>query len=83
MLLKVEEEGKALFRIKMYHEPGYWWQRDGVCDKSDIDDEKDPNWCLECEGSVCDDGDYALLQSCDRDDNTYFNLFPRGLETST
>jgi len=64
------------FRLKMYHEPGYWWQCDGVCDKSDIDDDKDPKWCLECEGSGCDDGDYALLQSCDREDNTFFNFVP-------
>jgi len=56
------------FRLKMYHEPGYWWQCDGVCDQSDITVDVDPRWCLECEGSptgVCDSGDFALIQTCD------------------
>ena len=66
----------------MYHEPGYWWQCDGVCDKSDITIDVDPRWCLECEGSGgCDAGDYALVQTCDTTNgpsstNTVFEFLP-------
>ena len=52
------------FRLKMYHEPGYWWQCDGVCDQSDITQDKDPKWCIQCDGSGCDDDELIKIRTC-------------------
>ena len=57
----------------MYHEPGYWWQCDNVCDQSDITKDVDPKWCLECDGSACDDQELVKIRTCNSD-NTKFEF---------
>lgn len=54
-----------VFRLRMYHEQGYWCQCDGKCDRSDPSKDKDPRWCLECDGTTCQKNEYAKLQTCD------------------
>jgi len=66
-------------RIKMYHEQGYFWQCDGVCDTSDPSVDVDPKWCLQCDGTTCQDDEFAFIRTCDTADtnsNTLFELVP-------
>ena len=66
-------------RIKMYHEQGYWWQCDNVCDDTDDTQDFDPKWCFQCDGNSCDDGEFAKLRTCDesgQNQNTMFELVP-------
>jgi len=69
-----------VFRLKMYHEQGYFWQCDGVCDDSDPSKDNDPKWCLECDGTTCQENEYAKLHKCDSSPtssgNTLFEFEP-------
>jgi hypothetical protein len=42
-------------RIKMWWQDGFFWQEETL----------DPFWCLECDGSTCNDGDYVRTRACD------------------
>jgi len=67
------------FRLKMYHEQGYWWQCDGVCDTSDPSVDIDPKWCLQCDGTTCQNNEFAYVRTCDTastSENTIFELVP-------
>ena len=59
------------FRLKMYHEPGYWWQCDNVCDQSDITKDKDPMWCIQCDGDACDDAELIKIRTCSSDNSKF------------
>jgi hypothetical protein len=67
-------------RIKMYHEKGYFWQCDNVCDDSDPSKDFDPRWCLQCDGTTCQDNEFAKVRTCDaspsQTQNTMFMLVP-------
>jgi hypothetical protein len=56
------------FQVKMYWEEGYCWQNEW--------DERD--WCWECEGSGCGEGDHIWLKECDDNEDdqrfTYENI---------
>jgi hypothetical protein len=60
-------------RIKMWWQDGYLWQEKTL----------DPFWCLECDGSACNDGDYVRVRSCDSvtlgtSSNTLFDFVRTG-----
>lgn len=72
------------FRLKMYHELGYFWQCDGQCDSSNPANDSDPMWCLQCDNTICQDGDYAHVRTCDTATantgiNTMFEFVPTEL----
>jgi len=68
----------ASTRIKMYHELGYFWQCDNVCDDSDPALDFDPKWCLQCDGTACEENEFARMRTCDETpastENTMFEL---------
>jgi hypothetical protein len=47
------------FQFKMYWEPGYCWQAE----------KNERKWCMECQGSDCNENDYLWLQTCDENDS--------------
>ncbi|KAL3914061.1 MAG: hypothetical protein SGILL_006251 [Bacillariaceae sp.] len=66
-------------RIKMYHELGYFWQCDNVCDDSDNKLDFDPMWCFQCDGAACNEDEHVKLRACDDSgtaDNAFFEFVP-------
>jgi hypothetical protein len=58
---------RALTRSFQYWEQGYYWQEETI----------ERFWCLQCEGSACQNGDEVEIRTCDSD-NTYWNFVPNG-----
>lgn len=67
--------GGSTFTLKMYWEPGYYWQEETI----------ERRWCMRCDSSreACSAGRYIYITNCDRDmttdwqfvtnpDNTFF-----------
>jgi hypothetical protein len=55
----------SAFRLKLYWELGYDWQEEFW----------EQEWCMECDGTSCQEGDEMFLRTCD-DDNTWFVYQP-------
>lgn len=61
--------------MKMYHEQGYFWQCDNMCNTSDPSVDMDPKWCLQCDGTTCEEDEFAKVQTCDNPTSSANTLF--------
>jgi hypothetical protein len=52
---------RGSFRLKLYWEPGYFWQEETI----------ERKWCMECDGTGCDFDDSIHVQRCGSS-NTWF-----------
>ena len=53
------------FRLKLYWEPGYFWQEETI----------ERKWCMECPGASCSIGDMQFIHKCG-DSSEHFDFVP-------
>jgi hypothetical protein len=65
-LTERELKSELSFNMKMHWEEGYCWQEEW----------KERDWCMECDGDVCEEGDILEIQTCEKVSRQKFNWVP-------